>query len=302
MASISPLRYPGGKGKIANFIKHIILQNDLRCVYVEPYAGGAGVACDLLLSEIVNKIIINDASLAIYAFWYSVINFPEDLCRLIKDTPVNVRVWHKQQEIQQENSPDMLELGFSTFFLNRTNVSGILKGGVIGGLEQKGNYLIDARYHKKNLIKRIMAIAKYAGKIELYNEDAMSLLDIIEINLPEKSLIYFDPPYFIKGKGLYRNFYNKNDHENIANKIINLKLSWIISYDNVPQIREMYPNIKNIIYDITYSARRHYNGNEIIYFSDDLEIPECNSPIDIKNKDIVNFLSNAKSQKIIHVK
>ena len=165
---VSPLRYPGGKLKVVDYIKKIFEENNLYDgVYIEPYAGGASVALSLLFSEYAQIIKINDIDRSIYAFWYSVLNEPEAFCRLINDTPVNMDEWHAQHIVQEhKEEEELLSLGFSTFFLNRTNRSGILSAGVIGGKNQTGNFKIDARYNKKDLIERIETIADYSERIE----------------------------------------------------------------------------------------------------------------------------------------
>ncbi len=293
MAFTSPLRYPGGKGKLIRFLKYILLQNNfIGGIYVEPYAGGAGIACELLLSNYVRRIIINDADISVWAFWECVINHTEELCQKIHDTHVNIDTWYKQKAVQCAKSPDILDLGFSTFFLNRTNRSGILKGGVIGGKNQDGNFLINARFNKQNLILRIKKIATAKNQIELYNIDAMALIDIIQPKLTAHDLIYFDPPYYAKGQGLYRNFYTEEDHADIANRILLLDNNWIVSYDNVLPIVELYLQVRNLVYNISYSAKEHYFGKEIIFFSDSLNIPEIVSPLEIKDRDI-KLLANA---------
>lgn len=214
----SPLRYPGGKGKVAAFFKQLFLDNGL-CdgVYVEPYAGGASVALSLLFSEYASRIIINDKDRSIYAFWYSVLNETEELCKQISDCTIKVDDWEKQRHIQKtKEEHDLLTLGFSTFFLNRINRSGIIMAGIIGGRNQTGNWKMDARFNKPDLIKRIKRIASYAGSIRLYNKDAVSLIKQVDKTLPAKSLLYLDPPYFEKGKELYMNHYNPEDHAHIA--------------------------------------------------------------------------------------
>lgn len=205
----SPLRYPGGKGKTADFFSRLILTNNLEGgVYVEPYVRGGGVALHLLFEDVVNRIVINDKNRSLFAFWYSVLNNSEQLCRMIHDIPVNIENWYIQKEIQNnKDNADLLSLGFSTFFLNRTNRSGILKGGIIGGYNQTGLNKIDARYNKQNLIERIEKIAEMSNKIELYNLDAVELVKEQKEILPRNTLFYFDPPYYVKGKGLYLNYY-----------------------------------------------------------------------------------------------
>ena len=286
MAFVSPMRYPGGKGKIANYIKYILLQNNIHGTYIEPYAGGAGIACELLLSDAVENVIINDVDRSIWAFWYIVLNDSERLCQKIIDTTVNMEEWHVQKAVQEASEPDTFDLGFSTFFLNRTNVSGILKGGVIGGVTQEGNYLIDARFNKQNLITRIENIAEKRNRIELYNLDALDLLDHIQDDLTANSLIYFDPPYYVKGHGLYKNFYDYDNHADIATRIAHLNCPWLVSYDNVSPIKDLYAGYRNLTYNLSYSVNSHYNGKEIIFFSEGLNIPVHDSPLKIKNKDI----------------
>ncbi len=280
----SPLRYPGGKGKIANYIKLVFEKNLLLDgYYVEPYAGGASVALSLLINEYVSKIIINDFDRAIYAFWHSVIFQTDDLCSLILNTDVTIENWLHQKEVQKdkENIP-LIELGFSTFFLNRTNRSGIIKAGVIGGNQQNGNYKIDARYNKTELIKRIKRIAYYRDRILLYNLDAIELINNISNYLPEKTLIYFDPPYYNKGKELYVNHYKHEDHLLVSQMINGItKHKWIVSYDNTNEIKELYNSKRNIEYNLKYSAVNSTEGSEVMIFHDELYFPKNIVPSEI---------------------
>ena len=173
----SPLRYPGGKGRLSQYVIDLIEMNSLTGGhYVEPYAGGAGIAITLLYLEYVSHIHLSDLSKSVFSFWCSVKTEPEAMCRLIKDTPVTVREWERQKAIQTSPDADMLALGFSTFFLNRTNRSGILRGGIIGGRKQTGAWKIDTRFKREVLIQRIEKIASYGPRISLYNKDAAEFL------------------------------------------------------------------------------------------------------------------------------
>lgn len=280
MSVYSPLRYPGGKGKIVPYFKQIIKNNLLfDGAYVEPYAGGASVALSLLLDEYVSKIIINDIDRSIYAFWHSVLNENENLCKLIEKTPVTIKVWKKQKAIQHfKEKSGLLELGFSTFFLNRTNRSGILNAGAIGGLKQNGKWKIDARYNKEELINRIKRISLYKDRIELYNCDASKLVKSVINFLPQKTLFYFDPPYYVKGKNLYLNYYTDNDHQQIAKDIQSLhRQKWILTYDNVKPIQKLYAAYRRKKYNLRYSAGRAEIGQELMIFSNNLSL--ANNPI-----------------------
>jgi DNA adenine methylase len=271
----SPLRYPGGKGKVSGYFKQIIKDNLLYDgIYVEPYAGGASVALSLLLNEYVSKIIVNDIDKSIYGFWHSALNKTDELCKLIRDTPLNIKHWDTQREIQKtKQGHSLLKVGFSTFYLNRTNRSGILNAGVIGGRDQTGKWKMDARYNKTDLIKRIERIALYKNKIELYNSDAVILIKSLRKTLPAKSLFYCDPPYYVKGEALYLNFYDHDDHEAIASEISNVKRQrWIVTYDNVRPIRSLYADYRKKKYSLNYSAASPSKGEEVMIFSDNLAI------------------------------
>lgn len=274
----SPLRYPGGKGKVADYFKKVFIENSL-CdgVYVEPYAGGASVALSLMFSEYASKIVINDKDRSLYAFWYSVLHETDELCRLIKDCSITVKNWERQRLIQKtKNDHELLKLGFSTFFLNRVNRSGIIMAGIIGGKEQSGNWKMDARFNKSDLIKRITRIAKYSERIKLYNKDAISLIKHVEKTLPKKSLLYLDPPYFDKGKELYMNHYLPKDHERIATFMGELQnRNWIVSYDGVAQIMRLYSQFRQVQYTINYSAGKTDEGSEIMVYSNDIKIPDA---------------------------
>lgn len=189
----TPLRYPGGKGKLAEYVKEIIVENSLTGgVYVEPYAGGAAVAIELLILSYVGEIHINDLNRGVHAFWSSVLNETDSLIDLIEKSSVTVDEWYVQKEVQRQNTPTTLELGFSTFFLNRCNRSGILKAGVIGGKEQTGKWKLDARFNKPDLIARIEQISRFKDRINLHNSDAVALVKRLSRKLPHKTLYYLE--------------------------------------------------------------------------------------------------------------
>ena len=281
MKFISPLRYPGGKNKLSKFIASICVKNNINGHYVEPYAGGASVALFLLINGYVKEITINDLDKAIYSFWYSVLNNTDKLCNKIRNTDVNLENWRKQKEIHsnKDNEKDLLRLGFATLFLNRTNYSGIIDGGMIGGVEQKGNYKIDCRFNKKEIIERIKLIASYKKNIHLYNYDALKLIEKIQKKDTSNTIFYFDPPYYLKGPSLYMSHYKHDDHKEVSKKIQNIKnINWIVSYDNTPDIKNLYINSKKKEYSFFHTAYEIREGKEILFFSKGLEIPRVLEP------------------------
>lgn len=275
----SPLRYPGGKGKFYKYLIPIFKKNNInKITYIEPFAGGAGLACELLLKEKVNKIILNDYDRSIYAFWYSILNYTEGFCNKILETEITLAERELQKQIQlNKSNATLLELGFSTFFLNRTNRSGIIKGGPISKNETSGNYPLNCRFNKENLIVIIKKIASLKDKIEIYNLDAIEFLEIIKNEDKDTSFVFFDPPYYHNGKKLYVNFYKKYDHINLINAIItNLQdYKWIITYDNCSEIKNIYSyakitnytKIKKRVYYLSYTAGKARKASELIYYN-----------------------------------
>lgn len=273
----TPLRYPGGKARFSSLIANVINSNDLSGGhYLEPYAGGAGVALVLLMDGVVSHIHINDADPAIAAFWRAAVNETAELIKLVTSEPVTIDAWHHWRSMMLGDIPGtQLERGFATLFMNRTNRSGILKGGVIGGKAQNGAYKLDARYMREELCVRLERIGRHAGSISIYEEDAHELLVRCHRFLPRTSLIYLDPPYYVKGAGLYRNSYKHDDHARIARLLASdrFRRPWIVSYDNAEEIRTMYSYARSFTYGLHYTAQQRYTGSEVMFFSDRLTPP-----------------------------
>ena len=278
----SPLRYPGGKAPFAPFIAKVMEKNGLiGGHYLEHYAGGAGVALELLFEGQAGHIHINDADPAIYAFWMAVTSHPEELLALLESTPITMEEWFRWRLVLREASEaTIVEKGFATLFLTRTNRSGILKAGVIGGKNQNGDYKLDARFKKDVVAARIEAIARHARNISVYCEDSLQLLKRCSEFLPKQSLIYLDPPYYVKGKGLYRNYYEHDDHVAIAKKLQqkSFKRPWVVSYDNAEEICAMYQMSQSLSYGLNYSAQKRYVGSEVMFFSREIVVPDESIP------------------------
>lgn len=275
----SPMRYPGGKNCIFPFVSKIFYENQLiGASYAEPYAGGAGLALRLLFEGYVDHIYINDLDKSIYAFWTSILNRPNEFCEWLEKVDVTIHNWNKYKAIQR-NSDDVncFELAKSTFFLNRTNVSGIVKGGVIGGQEQKGKYKIDARFNKDDLISRIQRIARIKDRITVTNLDGLSFIGKLD-KKNEEIFIYLDPPYYKKGADLYMNFYSEEDHKKLSKHVHKIKKKWMVSYDNQDFILNLYTEQNKIGYKLSQSASNRI-GDEILIFSDEIKYEEAISKL-----------------------
>ena len=272
----TPLRYPGGKQKLAPFILELLMINNLSGGhYVEPYAGGAGIAIELLLNNSVSQVHLNDSCEAVYSFWYAILNDTENFCRRISRASLTVTEWRRQKDIlSRPQDSDRLDLGFSMFYLNRCNRSGILSGGLIGGLNQTGEWKMDARFNRKELMSRIEAIALRKKAIRLYQMDAEQFIIRRLPTIPRKALVYCDPPYFHKADRLYLNHYQPADHIRIA-KIIqkSIKQPWLVSYDDAREVARCYSQRRTLSFNLQYNAGPVYRGSEMFFFSDRLKLP-----------------------------
>lgn len=275
MATIdSPLRYPGGKTALYPLVNNLLSVNEINnATYIEPFAGGCGLALKLLFNNDVSNIIINDVDPAIYSFWYCVLNRTEELCERVEFAELSIPEWDRQKEIYcAQGSGDLLAYGFSTLFLNRTNISGVLKGGIIGGRDQTGRFKMDARFNKVEIIKKIKRISESKSKIKLYNLNAIDFIYDVIYN-QDNTFTNFDPPYVCKGANLYTNFYTAEDHIELGKIINRMDGNWLVTYDDCALIRSIYQNRQRALVPVKYSAGRTKSTKEIAVFSDSIILP-----------------------------
>jgi DNA adenine methylase len=280
----SPLRYPGGKGRVANFLKLLLINNSLVGIdYLEPYAGGASVALTLLFEEYIGHAHINDLNAGVFSFWQFLLRRPDQLCSRISSVSLTIDEWQRQKAILKDPSSEPDQVGFATFFLNRTNRSGIIaRGGVIGGNRQEGAWKIDARFNRTALIARIGKISRFSPRITVTQRDAAQLLRS-EARRKTPRFLYLDPPYYVKGAYLYDNSYRHGDHLAISRSIQNLRSPWVVSYDAAPEILEMYEECASLRYVLGYSASTASRGAEVMFFSPGMEIPDVISPTSVSS-------------------
>jgi DNA adenine methylase len=277
--SYSPLRYPGGKAMLSNFLRDIAVQNNLvGGTYCELYGGGGGAALNMLFSNTFSKIHINDADYHIFQIWESILHNTEEFISKIENAKLDITEWKRQKEVFSNKSAySKIENAFSAFFLNRTNRSGIIfNAGPIGGNNQNGNYLLGVRFNKKDLIKRVEKIAENKDNISISNLDAIQILKNFDNIFPDisKLFLYLDPPYYVKGKTLYLNNYSHIDHKNLAELMSKIKFNnWLISYDYVSEIEKMYVDFRKSTFSIKYTLQEKKIASELLVFGNKLNIP-----------------------------
>ena len=272
--TLSPLRYPGGKTKLYDKVVGILKQNELQdVIYVEPFCGGSGLAIKLLLCNDVSSIVINDIDPAIYAFWYCVLNKTEELCSRLAECCITIEERDKQiQILRGVSSHSTLDIGFATLFLNRTNISGILNAGPIGGREQAGKDKLDARFNKTVLRDKIIAVADKKERISLHNLDVIDFVDkVLPKYEPSKLFLNFDPPYVKKGQELYLNHFSMEDHRRLRDKVCQCNQYWIVTYDYNDSILDLYSSFDYERIQLNHSAGSMKKGEEVIIYSNNLQ-------------------------------
>jgi len=275
----TPLRFPGGKSKIYPLVDSLIEENHLvGCTYSEAFCGGAGLAAKLLLKGRVSRIVLNDIDPAVYSAWDAIVNHSDDLCTFISDAPLTVDEWKTQRDVYQSGKVASLELGKAAFYLNRTNRSGILSGGVIGGLEQRGAYKMDARFNRDDLSRKVREISARADTIELHNLDVHDFMSDVAKKLPESSLLYLDPPYVEKGPGLYVNSFDEERHRKLCDDVRAYVGKWMVTYDEDDLVTSLYSPCDE--WDVTvseievgYSAATRRTANEMLVLGPSLCLP-----------------------------
>lgn len=274
MQNVSPLRYPGGKASLTSVLRGVLAANRFgNREFVEPFAGGAGAALSLLIHESVTRIHLNDLDAGIFAFWWSAINRSDELTALVRKTPANMAQWKRHKANYRRKRQDRLGLGFSTFFLNRCNHSGIIdNGGPIGGINQRGKWKVDARYNRSELVRRLQRIASFRDRINVTRQDACN---VIQDKLKCDSFLFIDPPYYHKGQELYLNALEHDYHARLATVLRASKSqAWVLTYDDCSEIRKLYRGWANVQrYSLRYSAAVRRQANELFITPKGLRVP-----------------------------
>jgi DNA adenine methylase len=268
---LSPLRYPGGKARLASFIELVIAAQPRRPKrYVEPFAGGAGIALRLLYDDVVDEVVINDLDAGVAAFWRAVVHHNVDLATRVARCRPSMKQWHQHRQTYVDGHGDDVELGFATFFLNRTNRSGIVRGRPIGGLEQTGKWGLTARFNAGALAERIRNLAKYGDRITVCEQDG---IEVIERERGERgSFLYVDPPYIEKARGLYLDTFEWADHQALAQSL-RRGGRWLVTYERDRRVLDLYPDLACASFGIAHTAADPHVGREYAVFSRALTIP-----------------------------
>ena len=266
MKTSSPLRYPGGKSAMAGLLSQIRRLNGLadRAI-AEPFAGGAGASLTLLYLEETHEIYVNDADPSVYDFWWTIVNAPRAMAAMLAKTRVNMAEWRRQRDVYRSRGRvSRVRRGFSAFYLNRCNRSGIImNGGPIGGVRQTGRWKLDARFNKRDLQRRCEKVAEYGGRVHVSCGDGIEFIQSLD---PDTTFFFIDPPYFAKGRTVYLNALDGDYHAALATRLKSLgDAAWILTYDDCSEIRRMYRGWATIRpYTLRYAAAERRVGKEVL--------------------------------------
>ena len=260
MPIYSPLRYPGSKRKLCNYLGRVLTHNDLRPqILVEPFVGGGSVFLNFLSINEGSEAIIADKDELVYSFWKVLFTEPSHLINFVKKVKVNLENFEKYKYISSHTHEfNRKKLAETCLFLNRTSFSGILddSAGPIGGREQKSLYKIDCRFGRENLIKKIKRISIFKNRVTVLSyswEDTLKYVSGKDKYRNVSLLFYFDPPFYEKADKLYRHHFDSASHKNLRDKLMKLKQSWILSYDRAKEIQHLYSTFGRINVSMPYS-------------------------------------------------
>ena len=245
-----------------DYIERFILSNKIQPeVIIEPFAGSAAISLGLLALNKVKKALLNDIDPFITSFWRAVFEYNDELVSKIEEVDVTLEMYkllkqHMRENKQSTNNENIVENALTFLFINRTNFSGIIKGGPLGGIAQRSKYKIDCRFNKKDIVSRIRWLRQFKGRVEVYNEDGIDFLKkIVKQNWSSNLLLYIDPPYYNSGKYLYNYYFTDEEHNQLASLLSMIEQPWLLSYDDSEFIKHLYQR-DNIYTDTCVKIRR----------------------------------------------
>lgn len=270
---LSPLRYPGSKKNLVPYLIDILRCNNLSPdILVEPFVGGASVCLHFLAHDIVRKAIVSDKDRLISSFWTVAFRKPQHLIHFVKHVKVNLEEFYKYKAIANNASQhDTDTLAEACLYLNRTSYSGLLtpRVGPLGGKDQRSKYKIDCRFNRETLIGRIRDLSRFSGRVTVLHSDWRGVLDYVGKWLDRRKtrpgvFFYFDPPFYRKANELYRVYLRPQEHRALSQQITQLEYDWVLSYDNAPEIREMYSRqkLKKVNIELPYSLNSNAKRRE----------------------------------------
>lgn len=262
----SPLRYPGGKAFLCEYVEEFLRVNSLAPeVFVEPFAGGGSIGLHLLGKGLVKKIGLSDKDPLVAGFWRTVFHDGPWLRDKVRKAKVTLTEWEKQHEAKPKSHRDN---AWKCLFLNRTSFSGILsrRAGPLGGKAQKSAYGVDCRFYRETVVQRLTELWDARGHVARVGQaDWRETVAwaVKQSNGRQAALVYLDPPFFHKAVRLYNHVFDAADHEEVVKKLAQLKMPWLLSYDDCPEVVKLFKRygLKYRRTAVRYTSSAQHSGD-----------------------------------------
>ncbi|MGV2292095.1 DNA adenine methylase [Trinickia sp. YCB016] len=276
---LNPLRYPGSKARSIEFFAEIARRNDLvGREIVEPYAGSGAVSFGLLERKLVSRAMFFERDPLVFSFWHCVFHRCQELIDAVLAVEVTLDTWHRLdvlRNVDDVNNNNIVQLGLAGLFFNRTNFSGVIHAGPIGGQSQTSDYSISCRFNKADLVKRIRDASSFGDRVSVFFGDAVHALEDAKSVNNENRFFYVDPPYFEQGRKLYRYHYRFGDHERLAGVLADASYDWVLSYDSHAVIDFLYSDHYKFRHVFRYSSKAHKMEEELVISNRELNFAQA---------------------------
>ncbi|QOT19275.1 DNA adenine methylase [Paenarthrobacter sp. YJN-5] len=282
----SPLRYPGGKARMAPWLtdtfEGLLGPMDVE-IWLEPFGGGAGAALTALCTGKVPEAWIVEANPALAAFWTTVMNDGPALAARVERTIPTLALFQESREnvgaaLAGEHL-NVFDLGLSAFILNRCSRSGMIlpSVGPIGGKMQAGQHTIAARFNAGALADRIRAVHALGDRFKVFAGDGISFLeDLPDSGVQDEVFCFVDPPYIGVGNDLYAVGMDDDLHQRLARALNRLTTPWLLTYDAHPRVPLLYPGSHVVEFDIPHTAGSSRVGTEYLVLGPGMDLPAVN--------------------------
>ena len=228
---VSPLRYPGGKSRA---LQKIVQQLPAHfSEYREPFVGGGSVFVYLRQKFPHVKMWINDLNFELFCFWKEAQRDAKQLAfaiQQVKDKTENGRVLFETLRGQAGTALSDFERAVRFFVLNRISFSGTVDSGGYSEGAFRGRFTDSS-------IARVRELGALLQDVKITHKDYTYLLRARGRDV----FLFLDPPYLTATKsrlyGLNGTLHTSFDHQQFAREMRQCVHSWLITYDDSPEIR-----------------------------------------------------------------
>jgi DNA adenine methylase len=248
------LRYPGSKAKLAAQILPTVPDafraarctgghGDVAAEYREPFFGSGALGLEVISRLQKDTCVwINDLDPGVYAIWLSVVHDVRPLEQAIAAFRPTVDAFRRLKADDGATTGDTVRDALHKIALHRMSVSGFgaKSGGPMGGRSQRGECHVASRWNPSSIITAVRRahriLWRFKDRLRITNLHFRDVIDGAGV----RSLIYLDPPYYVKGSQLYANHMTDAEHVELAAMLRSTTAEWRLSYDDCERVRDLY--------------------------------------------------------------